>query len=342
MPEGLVRFSCIIADILRKHAGGASTVVLGDVTYGACCVDDLSAAALGCDFLVHYGHSCLVPVTKCVIPMLYVFVHIGFDASHLVRCLVDNFSKETKLALVGTVQFVDTVHDIRAELEKRFAAVAIPQARPLTPGELLGCTAPRMPDCDVMVYVGDGRFHLESAMIANPQLPAYRYDPYSKSFSVEQYGHEEMRAMRREAVERAREARSFGIILGTLGRQGSPAILNRLRHSVRKHGKKAVVILLSEIAPAKIERLEESGIEAWIQIACPRLSIDWGTQYGKRPLLSSYEGFVALGETEWREEYPMDFYAKGSGPWSNYYKAEKGGKENVGEECAKTECGCAK
>lgn len=32
---------------------------MGDVTFGACCVDDFSAAALECDFLLHYGHSCL-------------------------------------------------------------------------------------------------------------------------------------------------------------------------------------------------------------------------------------------------------------------------------------------
>ncbi len=32
---------------------------MGDVTYGACCIDDFTAKALGADFLVHYGHSCL-------------------------------------------------------------------------------------------------------------------------------------------------------------------------------------------------------------------------------------------------------------------------------------------
>lgn len=37
----------------------AEVVVMGDVTYGACCVDDFTARALGVDFLVHYGHSCL-------------------------------------------------------------------------------------------------------------------------------------------------------------------------------------------------------------------------------------------------------------------------------------------
>jgi 2-(3-amino-3-carboxypropyl)histidine synthase len=37
----------------------AVTVIMGDVTYGACCIDDYTAVALGCDMMVHYGHSCL-------------------------------------------------------------------------------------------------------------------------------------------------------------------------------------------------------------------------------------------------------------------------------------------
>ena len=57
---------------------------MGDVTYGACCVDDFSAAALEADFLVHYGHSCLVPVDITSVPCLYVFVDIKFDVQHLI------------------------------------------------------------------------------------------------------------------------------------------------------------------------------------------------------------------------------------------------------------------
>ena len=55
LPEGLQMFACTLADILGDHAQ-CQVVVLGDVTYGACCVDDLNARALGADFLVHYGH----------------------------------------------------------------------------------------------------------------------------------------------------------------------------------------------------------------------------------------------------------------------------------------------
>ena len=52
-------FACIITDILEKYTKDCEFIILGDVTYGACCVDDYTARALGCDLLVHYAHSCL-------------------------------------------------------------------------------------------------------------------------------------------------------------------------------------------------------------------------------------------------------------------------------------------
>ncbi len=42
-------------------------------------------------------------------------------------------------------------------------------------GEVLGCTAPVLKqEADAIVFVADGRFHLEAIMIANPTIPAYR------------------------------------------------------------------------------------------------------------------------------------------------------------------------
>ncbi len=40
------RYACVISDILEQFAS-TEVVVLGDVTYGACCVDDLGAKSLG-------------------------------------------------------------------------------------------------------------------------------------------------------------------------------------------------------------------------------------------------------------------------------------------------------
>ena len=42
LPEGLTMFATALADIIQKHTG-ADTVIMADVTYGACCVDDFSA-----------------------------------------------------------------------------------------------------------------------------------------------------------------------------------------------------------------------------------------------------------------------------------------------------------
>lgn len=46
------------------------TLIMGDVTYGACCVDDFTANALGCDYMIHYGHSCL--------GIFFILNHINF------------------------------------------------------------------------------------------------------------------------------------------------------------------------------------------------------------------------------------------------------------------------
>lgn len=312
LPEGLLMFACTIADIIEQFTE-AETVIMGDVTYGACCVDDFTARALEADFMVHYGHSCLIPINTTQIKMLYIFVDIKIDNQHVIDTLRYNFQPGSTIALVSTIQFVAALQSIQHILQGEFKVV-IPQSKPLSPGEILGCTSPRLPAVDAVIYLGDGRFHLESIMIANPTVPSYRYDPYSKVFSREYYDHEQMQRVRKEAVAKAAEAKKFGLILGTLGRQGSPNILNYLKESMDKLGIDYVVVLLSEVFPDKLKLFED--IDAWVQVACPRLSIDWGSAFSK-PLLTPYEASVALKMAAWQEVYPMDYYANYSlGPWT--------------------------
>ena len=53
---------------------------MGDVTYGACCVDDFSARALACDLMVHYGHSCLGEAYSCSCSNLFaLFTRSGLE-----------------------------------------------------------------------------------------------------------------------------------------------------------------------------------------------------------------------------------------------------------------------
>nr|XP_033778582.1 2-(3-amino-3-carboxypropyl)histidine synthase subunit 1 isoform X2 [Geotrypetes seraphini] len=321
MPEGLLMFACTIADIIERFTE-ADTLVMGDVTYGACCVDDYTARALEADFMVHYGHSCLIPIDATKgIQMLYVFVDIKIDTSHFLETLRFNFPPGRTLALVSTIQFVSAIQAVSQALRSEYHVI-VPQSKPLSPGEILGCTSPRLEqDVDAVVYLGDGHFHLESIMIANPGIQAYRYDPYSKILSKQAYNHEAMNQTRRAAINKAANAQTWGLILGTLGRQGSPKILQFLESRLEALGRSFVRVLLSEICPSKLQLFPQ--VEVWVQVACPRLSIDWGTAFSK-PLLTPYEAAVALKEIEWQPIYPMDFYAGQSlGPWTVNHESHR-------------------
>ncbi|XP_063976437.1 2-(3-amino-3-carboxypropyl)histidine synthase subunit 1 [Diachasmimorpha longicaudata] len=320
MPEGLLLYATTIADIIEDFTE-AETVIMGDVTYGACCVDDYSARALNIDILIHYGHSCLIPIDQTAgIKVLYIFVDIKIDTAHCIDCLQATLPVITKIALVSTIQFAGTLQAIAKEMRNAGYETTVPQSKPLSPGEILGCTAPQIRCADALIYIGDGRFHLEAAMIANPRLRAFRYDPYDKKLTEEFYDHEQMRIVRHNAIERAKHSQTIGLVLGTLGRQGNPAVLKGLERRINALGKRNVNILLSEIFPDKIAMFDH--VDSFIQIACPRLSIDWGTAFQK-PFLTPYEGAVSLNLSKYEQDkpYPMDFYASASlGPWTPNHK----------------------
>jgi 2-(3-amino-3-carboxypropyl)histidine synthase len=313
MPEGLLLFATTISDILTQFCPGTETLIMGDVTYGACCIDDYTARALNCDLLVHYAHSCLIPLSASKIATLYIFVDISIDTDHLVKTLVRNISPGKTIAMVGTVQFNATLHNVRPALEAEGLRVVTPQIAPLSKGEVLGCTAPKLEasaNVDLILYLGDGRFHLEAAMIANPNLPAYRYDPYSRKLTRESYSHEAMLGMRSSAIATANKAKKWGLILGALGRQGNSNTLNMIETHLQQKGIPFINLLLSEIYPGKLAMFED--VDCWVQVACPRLSIDWGYAF-PRPLLTPYEALVVLGsQNHWDEGdgvYPVDYYA---------------------------------
>ena len=101
-------------------------------------------------------------------------------------------------------------------------------------------------------------------------------------------------------------------------------------------------LLLSEVFPDKLKLVEH--VEVWVQICCPRLSIDWGHQF-EMPVLTPYEAEVALGYRSYLPEYPMDNYAKAGGTYSNYATAAD---RNAQLDCCRggrpkgaDGCGCA-
>ncbi|KAL1243468.1 2-(3-amino-3-carboxypropyl)histidine synthase subunit [Trichinella spiralis] len=236
-----------------------------------------------------------------------------------------------RLALVSTVQFISSLQAARKALSNDFK-IELPQVAPLSPGEVLGCTAPRFNEnMDAVIFVGDGRFHLESVMIANPDVPAFKYDPYGKKCFREHYDHKTMQKQRRLSVEMASNCKKFGLICGALGRQGNIRIMETVRDQLLASCREVFEFVMSEISLEKLSRFKN--IECWVQIACPRLSIDWGLQFIK-PVITPYELMVAMDGIKWQKQYPMDYYAFESlGPWTNNFGRRT--KQHVKMRCTK-------
>ena len=99
------------------------------------------------------------------------------------------------------------------------------------------------------------------------------------------------------SIEKLREAKNVGIIVEIKPGQkfGSPKyLLNKLREA----GKTAIVITMSELTPDKLMNFYY--IDAFIELACPRIAVDDFAKY-RKPILTMKEALVALGEMSWEE-----------------------------------------
>jgi len=80
-------------------------VILSDIIYGACCIDDIPCRGMDVDLLVHFGHSCLVPVNQMIdgLKILYIFVEINLDVKNIAEIIVHNLPKQS-IYLMGVIQ----------------------------------------------------------------------------------------------------------------------------------------------------------------------------------------------------------------------------------------------
>eukprot|EP00041_Stephanoeca_diplocostata_P027594 m.762040 g.762040 ORF g.762040 m.762040 type:complete len:522 (+) comp23208_c1_seq14:182-1747(+) len=67
--------------------------ILGDTSYGSCCVDEVAAEHIAADMIIHYGKSCLSPTVR--LPVLYVFGHSEIDTTKCVDWLMNLLEANT-------------------------------------------------------------------------------------------------------------------------------------------------------------------------------------------------------------------------------------------------------
>jgi diphthamide biosynthesis protein 2 len=89
---------------------------LGDTTYAPCCPDQVAAAHLQADCLVHYGHACLSPCRQ--IPVLYSFGKTEFAVDVCAEAVLKQAKVDgiDRLLVLYEVQYAHAVEDLRSRL----------------------------------------------------------------------------------------------------------------------------------------------------------------------------------------------------------------------------------
>lgn len=88
LPDDLLPDAPALVGALRAAVPAEYDValfVLGDTSYGTCCVDEVAAQHADADLVVHYGRSCLSPTSR--LPVVYVFGRGAVDVTHAMDSL---------------------------------------------------------------------------------------------------------------------------------------------------------------------------------------------------------------------------------------------------------------
>lgn len=89
--------------------------ILGDTSYGACCVDEVAAEHVDADVVVHYGRACLSPTAR--LPVIYVFTHKSLPIDSVVRAFKSTYpDPSTKVILAADVTYADHVPGLYTRL----------------------------------------------------------------------------------------------------------------------------------------------------------------------------------------------------------------------------------
>jgi diphthamide biosynthesis protein 2 len=102
--------------ISEDKGGEEKLFILGDTSYGACCVDEVAAEHVDADVVVHYGRSCLSPPSR--LPVIYVFTARPLELDPLVATFKETYpDKDAKVVLMADIPFAHHISALATRLQ---------------------------------------------------------------------------------------------------------------------------------------------------------------------------------------------------------------------------------
>ncbi|MDE1861412.1 MAG: diphthamide biosynthesis enzyme Dph2 [Thaumarchaeota archaeon] len=262
---------------------GIPAYVLADSCFGTCDMNTNGAKVLGAEILFHIGHSINSTSFGDNIVLVDAFDNVSFDG--IARRCAEEFRGKT-VSLVTDSQHLHEVEKVRGILEEGGVEVLVGRGKgQLNDGQVFGCEFyPAMETAglaDANVFLGQSNFHAAGVALSTNR-PTYVLDPYFNEIREVTEFAQTLQKKSILAVYKAAECESFGVIVGLKEGQFSKTAALRFKKELEDLGKKVQLFALTEITDDKLRNLK--GIDAFIQVACPRISTD---NHFHKPVLST-------------------------------------------------------
>ena len=269
---------------------GIPAYILADTTWGTCDLNTNGAKVLGSEIQFNIGHTINTESLEKNLVLIDAFDDVEFD-SVAKKCT--ELLKGKTISLVTDSQHLHQVDKVEKILTESGINVKIGKGKgQLNDGQVFGCefypaTALKK-EVDAYVFLGQSNFHAAGIALST-NLPTYVLDPYFNEVREVTEFAQQLKKKATLAIYKAADAKSFGVIVGLKEGQLSKVFALKIKKELEKEGKEVQLFALTDITNDRLRNLK--GIDAFIQVACPRISTD--NQFDK-PVLSTPQANALL------------------------------------------------
>ena len=296
-PGGLLRQTRTLIEKIEAEYG-IPCFLVGDSCFGICDTVDDDVTKLGADLALHIGHNAVVEEIGDFTHLIDAKDDVKFDA--IIEKSIPLFKQYKRIGLATFSQHLDELEPAKKQLEAAGLEVHLGRKNNLLlQSQTFGCDFstiyPMSKEVDAFCYLGESEFHAVGVALATGK-PTYLLDPYLEEIRDMKEEAEIRRKRSILAVYKALDARVFGVVTGLKEGQKMLGRSRWISKRLEMNGRKVVQLAMRDITPDRLAPFRD--IEAFVQTACPRISIDGFTF--DRPVLSIPQADALVGLMEGR------------------------------------------
>ena len=282
-----------------KEKYGVMSILSGDSCFGICDTVDDDVEKLQADLALHIGHNAAVTEVGEYTYLVDAVDDVPFD--EVVETAAKVLSPYKRVGLATFSQHLHELEPVKKRLEAKGFKVVVGRGNNLMlRGQIFGCdfstSFPIRDEADAFAVLGESEYHAVGLALATGK-PTYMLDPNMNEVTDMQQAADERRKRAVLAVYKALDARVFGIITGLKEGQKMLGRSRWITKRLETNGRKVVQLAMRDVTPERLAPHRE--IDAFIQTACPRISID-GLTFD-RPVLSIPQADALVALIEGRE-----------------------------------------